>query len=152
LPPITFTKDDLAAALAGFEAEKSRIDARIAELRGMLAGPVDAAASSVAGEPKRKVSAAARRRMAKAQKLRWKKIRQNSGASQPASKAAAAKPKRTMSASARKRIAAAQRLRWRKLKQQPATSKAPAKKAPAKKTATKRRPAAAKAPEPQATA
>jgi hypothetical protein len=42
--------------------------------------------------------------MAKAQRLRWKKIKQASD--QPVT------PKRTMSASARKRIAAVQKKRW----------------------------------------
>src|SRR5262249_28658339 len=62
--------------------------------------------------PKRKVSAAARRRMAKAQRLRWKKIKHT--AEQPSTKTA--KPKRKMSASARKRIAAAQKKRWAAIK------------------------------------
>src|SRR6266851_1646026 len=61
-------------------------------------------------KPRKKRSAAVRRKMALAQKARWAKIKQASApqAASPATK----KPKRTMSASARKRIAAAQKKRW----------------------------------------
>ena len=99
----------LAAALEGFEAQRKRIDVQIAEIRGILGGT---AASSETAKPKRKVSASSRRRMARAQKLRWKKAKQSSEAPQ----AAAAKPMRHMSAGARKRIAAAQKKRWAAIK------------------------------------
>jgi hypothetical protein len=56
-------------------------------------------------QTKRIISAASRRKMARAQKARWAKV-----------KGHAAKPKRTISAAGRKRIAAAQRARWAKLK------------------------------------
>ena len=70
------TADILSAALVGFEVQKNRIEARIAEIKQMLGGGgVD---KSQAAKPKRRVSAAARRRMAKAQRVRWKKIKQNS--------------------------------------------------------------------------
>jgi hypothetical protein len=71
--------------------------------------------------------------MARAQKLRWKKIKQGSEPAQTA------KPKRHMSASARKRIAAAQKKRWAEVK----------KAAGAKKTGRKK---AAAAPEQSTTA
>jgi hypothetical protein len=58
--------------------------------------------------PRRKLSAAARRRMSSAQKARW--------ANRAGTVASAAKPKRTMSASARRRIAAAQRARRARVK------------------------------------
>src|SRR5262249_6006639 len=70
-------------------------------------GPATSAALSDSGKPKRKVSAAARRRMALAQKLRWKKLKQAGGSAQ----AEAAKPKRVLSARARKAISAAQKAR-----------------------------------------
>jgi hypothetical protein len=104
--------DVLSAALEGFEAQKNRIDTRIAEIRAMLNGrgtaPSDA---SQATTPKGKVSAAARRRMAKAQRLRWKRTKH---AAEPP--AAVAKPKRKLSAAARKRMAAAQKKRWAAIK------------------------------------
>jgi uncharacterized caspase-like protein len=102
MPKLKFTGDILSAALEGFAAQTNRIDTRIAEIRQMLDG--EGSAQAEAAKPKRRVSAAARRRMAKAQRLRWKKIKQASD--QPVT------PKRTMSASARKRIAAVQKKRW----------------------------------------
>lgn len=65
--------------------------------------------------PRRMISAAARRRIAQAQKARWAKWRKESKRT-PVVKMTA--PKRTTSAAGRKRIAAAQRARWAKVKQQ----------------------------------
>jgi hypothetical protein len=120
----------LAAALEGFEAQKKRIDVQIAEIRGILGGT----ASSETAKPKRKVSASSRRRMARAQKLRWKKAKQGSEAPQ----SAAAKPVRHMSASARKRIAAAQKKRWAAIKKaaEPRPTKANRRKATAPEQST----------------
>jgi len=104
MPQPKLTDDILAAALEGFEAQKTRIETKIAEIRGLLGGT---AVSSDTEKPKRKVSASARRRMARAQKLRWKKVKQTTET---------AKPKRHMSAGARKRIATAQKKRWAAIK------------------------------------
>ena len=125
MPQPKLTNEILTAALEGYEAQKTRIDAQIAEIRSMLGG------GRTDATPKRKVSASARRRMARAQKLRWKKIKLGPEAAQ--------KPKRHMSASARKRIAAAQKKRWAEVK----------KAAGAKKTGRKK---AAAAPEQSTTA
>ncbi len=95
---IKLTNEVLAAALTGFEMQRDRILARIAEIKSLLGS------GSEAGQPRKKRSAAVRRKMRLAQQLRWEKIR-NAGAGD-------AKPKRTMSAAARKRIAAAQKKRW----------------------------------------
>jgi hypothetical protein len=126
MPQPKLSDEILAAALEGFEAQKTRIETKIAEIRGLLGGtPV----SSDIGKPKRKVSASARRRMARAQKLRWKKIKQTAETAQ----AATAKPKRHMSAGARKRIATAQKKRWAAIKKaaKPQPTKASRKKAAA---------------------
>jgi hypothetical protein len=82
--PQKFTHEIVTAAIAGFEAQKKHIDSQIAELREMLSGrrTVESPAPDVPA-PKRKVSAAARRRMAQAQKRRWAKIKGQS-ASPPA--------------------------------------------------------------------
>jgi hypothetical protein len=117
MPQPKLSDEILTAALEGYEAQKTRIDAQIAEIRSMLGG------GRTDATPKRKVSASARRRMARAQKLRWKKIKQGSEAAQA--------PKRHMSASARKRIAAAQKKRWAAVKKAAVTKKAPRKKAAA---------------------
>jgi hypothetical protein len=115
MPQPKLTNEILIAALEGYEAQKTRIDAQIAEIRSMLGG------GRTDTTPKRKVSASARRRMARAQKLRWKKIKQGSEAAQ--------KPKRHMSASARKRIAAAQKKRWAAIKKETGAKKTSRKRA-----------------------
>ena len=117
MPQPKLTDEILTAALEGYEAQKTRIDAQIAEIRSLLGG------GRTDATPKRKVSASARRRMARAQKLRWKKIKQGSEVAQ--------KPKRHMSASARKRIAAAQKKRWAAVKKAAVAKKATRKKAAA---------------------
>jgi len=77
-------------------------------------------ASASPSAPIRIISAASRRKMARAQKARWAKVRKGS---QPVLVSAAAKTtspapvaKRTMSAASRSKIAAFQRARWAKLK------------------------------------
>lgn len=70
-----------------------------------------------AAKPGRTISAASRRRMARAQRARWAKVRQHS---QPSVGNQTSTPavKRTMSLAARRKIAAFQRARWAKLKGQ----------------------------------
>jgi hypothetical protein len=68
-------------------------------------------------QPKRIISAASRRKMAQAQKVRWARAGKGSPPAAKVTKTTASAPvKRTMSAAGRKRIAAAQRARWAKLK------------------------------------
>lgn len=81
---------------------------------------LDAALTALSGEgsgkrlgKRRKLSVAARARIAAAQKARWAKVRAN--ASSPA-KVVPIRSKRTLSVAARKKIAAAQRARWAKVK------------------------------------
>jgi hypothetical protein len=109
------------AAIEGFESQKRRIDDQIAELRSMLPGATPEGTTESA-RPKRKVSAAARRRMALGQQRRWAAIKDGagSGASEPS------KPRRKLSAAGRAAIVAA-------LKKRRAVKKAAAKKAAAKK-------------------
>ena len=107
--------DEIArAAIEGFTAQKAHLNQRIAELREMLnGGPAQpAAAPETAPRKGRKMSAAARRRIATAQRARWANIR---GESKPAAPAAtkATKPKRTISPEGLKRIIAATKKRWR---------------------------------------
>ena len=85
----------ISAAIAGFEQQKLEIDRQIGELRAMLSG--DAA---VNGAPKarRTLSAAARKRIAAAQKARWAKVRSDA--------APAPKAKRKLSAAMRAKLAA----------------------------------------------
>ena len=131
------TADILSAALEGFEAQKNRIDVRIAEIKQMLNGSgTGPSGVSEATAPRRNVSAASRRRMARAQRLRWKRIKQAVGP-----KADVTRPKRKLSAASRKRMAVAQKKRWAAIKApsktQPAVvktaRKAGVQKAPARK-------------------
>ena len=88
----------ISAAIEGFEHQKLEIDKQIAELRGMLTGDVG---ESGLPQERRKMSAAARKRIAAAQKARWAKFRGESK-----SPAAEPKAKRKLSAALRAKLAA----------------------------------------------
>lgn len=69
-------KATLAMALVGYEIEKRKIEERIREIRAHLAGAGARAAATGAGKAvgtrrKRTLSAAARHRIAAAQRKRW---------------------------------------------------------------------------------
>ena len=66
-------------------------------------------------QPKRVVSAIARRRMAQAQRARWAKVRGGAKSGAAPSKAPV---RRILSAAARRKIAAAQRARWARVRAQ----------------------------------
>ena len=104
----------IQAAIDGFTAQKLRIDAQIAELRAMLTGSSNGIAATPEATPRkrRKMSAAARRRIALAQKARWAKIRGESGSAPPA-KAKPARKKRHISPEGLRNIIAATKRRWR---------------------------------------
>jgi len=110
----TLTKEIIAAAIAGFEGQKHRIDAQIAELRAMLTGTSKAAPATVPIKGtrggKRKVSPEALERMREGQRRRWAKVK---GTGEPKMETkTAAKPKRKMSAAGRKAISEATKKRW----------------------------------------
>ena len=115
--PQKLTPEIITAAIAGFEAQKIRLDSQIAELRSLLSGESteSAATPSETGKPKRKVSVAARRKMAAAQKARWAGIKKAEPSASVASEIE--KPRRKFSAASRRKMAAAQRARYAKLKQ-----------------------------------
>jgi hypothetical protein len=107
--------DFLAAALLGYEQQRSEIEGRITELRRQLGrrGAVDGVVSDAGRAPagkKRTLSAAARKSIADAQRKRWAALRQTSKPA-PAGQTGSA-GKRKMSAAAKKRIADATRKRW----------------------------------------
>jgi hypothetical protein len=128
MPTTKFTSEIISAAIEGYETQKRRIDAQIAELRGRLSG--DAAGSTAAPKPaqKRRISAAARHRMAVAQRARWAKIK--AGSAPAAASQSAAKKKARISAAGLRRIIAANKKRW-------ALKRAEAAKAEAAKKAAK---------------
>ena len=75
--PQKLSQEVITAAIAGFEAQKLHINSKIAELRNMLDHRHSA---PEVPKPKRKISAASRRRMALAQKKRWAAIKRRSAA------------------------------------------------------------------------
>ena len=83
MPLIKLTSEIVAAAITGFEVERDRIQVRIAEIRQLLGSPAGATAPSETAKPRKKRSAAVRRRMKLAQQLRWKKIREGGEPAQP---------------------------------------------------------------------
>jgi hypothetical protein len=86
--PTKLNTEIVAAAIAGFEEQKKRLNAQIAELRQML-NPIatDGSAPTPVG---RRMSAAARSRIAAAQRKRWTAARKQSG---PASSTAPVRKK-----------------------------------------------------------
>ena len=73
---MAINRETLQAALAGYKIEHERITQAMADIRARIKGGKASASSGVghtAGttKPKRTISAAARKRMAAAQKKRW---------------------------------------------------------------------------------
>jgi hypothetical protein len=134
--------DSFTGIIDRLERQKAAIDRALAALREVdspaAAPKAESAATPAAPTRKRrKFSAAARRKMALAQKSRWAKIKGETA--RPAPAAAPAKPQRRISPEGMKRIIAATKKRWR-------LQKAAAKSASAKKAAPKKaKPPSAKA-------
>jgi hypothetical protein len=116
-------KELIHAAIDGFNAQKLRIDAQIAELRSMLNGGSAQANGAPEATPRkvRKMSVAARKRIAMAQRERWARAKGESVSSAPAVKGA--RKKRRISPEGLKRIIAATKKRWRLQKAAASASK-----------------------------
>src|ERR1035441_7808093 len=108
------TPEIITAAVEGFEQQKLRIDAQIAELRAMLTGTptATAATSEVPKGKRRKMNAAARKRIGDAQRKRWAESKKPSSPVAPE----AAKPKRKISAAGKAAIVAATKRRWARVR------------------------------------
>jgi hypothetical protein len=107
--PEKLSQEIISAAIEGFEAQKVRIDAQIAELRASLSGPGTETVSSSAPLKRRTMSASARGRIAAAQRKRWGEAKRlAAGGSATAAKA----PRRRLSAAGRRRIIEANKKRW----------------------------------------
>jgi len=103
--------DSLTGIMRELERQKTAIERAIAALRDV--GPTEAPASAVeapTGKHK-KFSAAARKRMALAQKARWARIKGEVGP--PSAPAPILATKRRISPEGMKRIIAATKKRWR---------------------------------------
>ena len=82
------SKEILEAALQGLEAQRDRLDAQIAQVRGMVGGgrpgrPAKNKSSqsgpAANGRKKRTLTAEARKRIAAAQRKRWAEFRKSQG-------------------------------------------------------------------------
>src|SRR6516225_3833829 len=103
-------RDLLAMALAGYEAEIARINAAIVGILAKLGKQIGGAPGKPARR-KRRLSAAARKHIAAAQRKRWVESRK-AKAAKAGAKATVTPKKRKLSAAARKRIGEATRKRW----------------------------------------
>jgi len=99
---------NFADVLRKLEQERGRLDQAIRVISDLVGRNHAGATPTRTKGPKRTVSAAARRKMAAAQRARWAKTKQGE----------ASTPVRTMSRAARKKIAAAQRARWANVRAQ----------------------------------
>ena len=139
MPTQRLTPEIIAAAIQGFEEQKRRLDTQIRELRAMLPTGSTASTATPEGSARkgRKLSAAARRRMALGQKARWAKKRDES---EPSALAAQVPPKAKsrISEAGMRRIIAATKKRWALKRAEAArAAQASQKKVPAKKAAVK---------------
>jgi len=98
--------DNLAGVVRLLKIEQVRLTT---ELRGIAAALAAFGHTYAEGTGTRKLSAAARARIAAAQRARWAKFRGTA-------KAVPVRGKRKLSAAARKKIAAAQKARWARVK------------------------------------
>lgn len=140
MPTNKLTPEIIHAAIAGFEQQKHSIDIQIADLKAMLPGSrTEPAATPEAAPTKRKVSAAARRRMALGQQKRWAAIKGTTESPSSPATPEPVKPKRKLSAAGRANIVAAlrKRLAAKKAAAPVAAKKSAAKAAPVKKAAKK---------------
>ena len=150
MPQHKLTPEIINAAVEGFEQQKLRIDAQIAELRAMLHGGPTATAATPEGPKgrRRKMSAAARKRIGDAQQKRCAEAKKTSSPVAPE----APKRKRKLSAAGKKAISEATKKRWARVraeaaKEAKAQQATAAKKAPVKAPLKVSKKAAAKRPQ-----
>ena len=101
----------LVSIVSELRAERTNLVNQLKHVDAALSvlGKLDGGSSYT--QPRRNLSAAARKKMSLAQKARWAKRN-------PINQRVTTQSKRTMSAAARRKIAAFQRARWAKIKQQ----------------------------------
>jgi hypothetical protein len=113
---------NLSSALQQLRAERKQAQSHVEKLDQAISVIESLNGSGTLGRanhPTRIISAASRRKMARAQRARWAKARSESQPVVAKAKTTGAAPiKHTMSASARRKIAAFQRARWAKIKAQ----------------------------------
>ena len=122
MPTPKFTTEILAAAIEGFEQQKLRIDAQIADLRAMRAGgtkePTAAPTSASTKPARKKMSVSARKRIGKAVRKAFLAKKAAGSPSQAATPVVtkpvvpAKKKKRKISAEGMRRIIEANKRMW----------------------------------------
>ena len=107
---------NLRNALKELHVERSRAQVQVEKLDQAIS-VIESLNGAGGSRPtsSRVVSAVARRRMARAQRARWAKLRRQP---QSVGNASAGAPKKRLSVAARKKIAAAQRARWARVRAQ----------------------------------
>jgi hypothetical protein len=105
----------LASIVNELRAERTNLLTQLRHVDTALSALMNLDGGASAAKLGRTVSAASRRRMARAQRARWAKARQQS---LPGKRTSTAPAKRTMSLAARRKIAAFQRARWAKIRGQ----------------------------------
>ena len=103
---------NLSGIVKQLSKERNRLHQQLSGLNAALEAFARMYGSNNGINPRRKMSAKGRERIAAAQRARWAKVKGQQKV------VPIAKPNRTMSASARRKIAAAQRARWAKVKRQ----------------------------------
>jgi hypothetical protein len=111
---------NLNNALQQLRAERTRAQLQVEKLDQAIS-VIESLNGSVTfgqtNQPTRIISAASRRKMARAQRARWARAK-NGSQPEVATAKTSAPVKHTMSAAARRKIAAFQRARWQKIKAQ----------------------------------
>jgi len=111
---------NLENALKELREKRSKAQIEIEKLDQVISGIESLNGTGVSqhpSQPIRIISAASRRKMAKAQKARWANVGKQSQPAEAVAKTTSSAPaKRTMSAASRKKIAVAVRARWAKIR------------------------------------
>jgi hypothetical protein len=97
---------NLSGIVKQLKKERDRVENQLSGLDAALRAFANVYSGAKPGRKRKKMSVAARKEIAAAQRARWAKVRGKGKAA----------PKRTMSASSRRKIAAAQRRRWAKFR------------------------------------
>jgi len=109
MPTPRLTKEIVDAAIFGFEEQKRRLDAQIAELRGLFPNGHGTARPNPPARKKGGMSAAGRKAIAEAQRKRWAAAK---GQAETPKVSKPIKKKRVLSAAGRAAIIAATKKRW----------------------------------------
>jgi hypothetical protein len=112
---------NLSGALQQLRAERKQAQLHVEKLDQAISVIESLNGSGTFGQanqPTRIISAASRRKMARAQRARWARAKNGSQPVVLTKPTVSAPVKRTLSAAARRKIAAFQRARWAKLKAQ----------------------------------